>query len=208
MMRVECPREQETLDALAARRLPGRTDEDPAQRRPATTCGAGLQPCHRHADADLLSHLSACDICRDLVVVAATIQDAGDEDVSNMPSAATVWWRAQLRAHREASRKATAPIRIAQAGALVVALVALAAFQSVMPSWTPSLPFDRDALTAWWPGLPSIPWPSIALPSVDDLPPLTLTSIRELSGWWWLAFALLLWVAAAPIAVYLAGIED
>lgn len=184
MTRVECSREQETLDALAARRLPVR------------------------AEPELLSHVAACDICRDLVVVIAALQDVAEEDASSAPSAATVWWRAQLRAHREAARKAAAPIRVAQVAAVIVALVALAAFQSVLPSWSPGLPFDRDAVTAWWPSLPSLSWPSIPWTSFDDLPPFTLASIREMSGWSWLALVLLLWVAVAPIAVYLAGVED
>ncbi len=116
MTRFECPHEQETLDALSARRLPGR------------------------AAPELLSHLEACEVCRDLAMVVAAMQEACDEDApSPTLSAATVWWRAQLRAHREASRKAAVPIRVAQVAAVIVALVTIAALQPLVPSWRPTL---------------------------------------------------------------------
>jgi hypothetical protein len=181
-MRIECPHEQDTLAALTARRLPGR------------------------ATPELLEHLDSCEICRDLAAVAAAMQEVCDDDVpSAAPSAATVWWRAQLRAHREASRNAAVPIRIAQVAAVVVALVTIAALQPLVPSWRPAVSFDISALTAWVPALPSI---SLTWPSIDELPPLTLDSIRQISGWWWLALAIGTWVIVAPLALYFARTDD
>jgi hypothetical protein len=182
MMRIECPHEQDTLDALASRRLPGR------------------------ATPELLAHLESCEICRDLAAVVAAMQEVCDDEAPSVaPSAATVWWRAQLRAQREASRKAAVPIRIAQVAAVVVALVTIAALQPLVPSWRPALSFDISALTAWVPELPSI---SFNWPSTDELPPLTLDTIRHISGWWWLALAIGAWVVVAPLALYFARTDD
>ena len=182
MTRFECPHEQETLDALSARRLPGR------------------------AAPELLSHLEACAVCRDLATVIAAMQEASDDDApSPTPSAATVWWRAQLRAHREASRKAAVPIRVAQVAAVIVALVTIAALQPLVPSWRPTLTFDFAALTAWLPQLPSL---SISWPSIAELPPLSLETIRHISGWWWLALAIGAWTVVAPLALYFARTDD
>jgi predicted anti-sigma-YlaC factor YlaD len=182
MTRFECPHEQETLDALTARRLPGR------------------------AAPELLSHLEGCDVCRDLVAVVTAMQEVCDEDASSpAPSAATVWWRAQLRAQREASRKAAVPIRVAQVAAVIVALVTVAALQPLLPSWKPTLAFDIGALTAWWPRLPSV---SMKWPSIDDLPPLTLESLGQITGWWWLALAIGAWIVVAPLALYFARSDD
>jgi hypothetical protein len=182
MMRIECPHEQDTLDALTARRLPGR------------------------ATPELLAHLESCEICRDLAAVVSAMQEVCDDEAPNVaPSAATVWWRAQLRAHREASRKAAVPIRIAQVAAMIVALVTIAALQPLVPSWRPALSFDVSTLTAWVPELPSI---SFSVPSIDELPELTLQSIRDLSGWWWLALAVGAWIIVAPLALYFARTDD
>ena len=181
-MRIECPHEQDTLDALTARNLPGR------------------------AAPELLSHLEACEVCRDLAAVVSAMQEACDDDApSPTPSAATVWWRAQLRAQREAARQAALPIRVAQVAAVIVALVTVAALQPLVPSWRPTLPFEIASLTAWWPELPSV---SISWPSIEELPALSLDSIRQISGWWWLALAIGAWVIVAPLALYFARTDD
>jgi hypothetical protein len=181
-MRIECPHEQDTLDALTARRLPGR------------------------AAPELLSHLEACEVCRDLAAVVSAMQEACDDDApSPTPSAATVWWRAQLRAQREAARQAALPIRVAQVAAVIVALVTVAALQPLVPAWRPALPFEIASLTAWWPELPSV---SISWPSIEELPALSLDSIRQISGWWWLALAIGAWVIVAPLALYFARTDD
>jgi hypothetical protein len=89
--------------------------------------------------------------------------------------------------------------------AVVVALVTIAALQPLVPSWRPAVSFDISALTAWVPALPSI---SLTWPSIDELPPLTLDSIRQISGWWWLALAIGTWIIVAPLALYFARTDD
>ena len=88
----ECPREQDTLDAIAARRWPGRDDE-------------------------LSAHIATCAICADLAAVAAALRDDWDHvaDLPPLPAAEVVWWRAQVRARTEAARLAARPITVLQA---------------------------------------------------------------------------------------------
>jgi hypothetical protein len=40
------------------------------------------------------------------------------------------------------------------------------------------------------------------------LPALSLDSIRQISGWWWLALAIGAWVIVAPLALYFARTDD
>jgi len=111
---VECPREQEIVDAVAACRWP-------------------------HAvDSSLTVHAAACDVCRDVVTVAVALRD--DEfcarHEARVPSAGLVWWRATIRARAEATRVAERPMTVAQgiAGAAAVGLacgLGGAAWQSV-----------------------------------------------------------------------------
>jgi hypothetical protein len=90
--RIECEREQEVVDAVTARRWPGR------------------------ADAALRHHVDRCGICADVAAVALALRDdheAGWSD-ARVPSAAHVWWRAQVRARQEAAATAARPITVAQ----------------------------------------------------------------------------------------------
>ncbi|MGE5816048.1 MAG: hypothetical protein ACM36C_16280, partial [Acidobacteriota bacterium] len=114
MTRVECPREQDVLDALASRRWP-----------------------HRAGD-ELRAHVATCGICADLVTVAGALLD--DESVPHeLPPASLVWWRAQLRARVEAARAALRPIRVAQLAAVIcAAAVVIAAVAALVPAAVPS----------------------------------------------------------------------
>jgi hypothetical protein len=102
IMRADCVREQDVLDAVAA----GRCDDE------------------------LRNHIDSCSICQDVRSVFGAIseeRDAAWEDPP-MPPASVVWWRAQIRAREEATRAATKPIAVAQALAvscLVAAVLAL-----------------------------------------------------------------------------------
>jgi hypothetical protein len=89
---IECQREQDVIEAVAAGRWPGRVG------------------------AELAAHVAACAVCRDVALVAAVIsaeQDAAWQD-ARVPSSAHVWWRAQMRARREAARAAARPITLIQ----------------------------------------------------------------------------------------------
>ena len=100
---IDCPREQDILEAVAAGHWP--------------------QGC----DAELRAHVEACPACADLATVAGALHEERQHawQEARVPSAARVWWRAELRARREAARKATQPITLIQglAGACAAGLV-------------------------------------------------------------------------------------
>jgi hypothetical protein len=101
---IECPHESDVLDALASQRWPDRVDRA------------------------LVDHVASCEICGDVLVVAAAMRhdrDAAWEEAS-LPSSGQVWWRAEMRARQEAIREASRPITVAYGVAAVAALVVLA----------------------------------------------------------------------------------
>ena len=104
MITLECIRERDVTDAIACGRWPDRCDEE------------------------LRRHVSNCSICRDVALVAQTIQEghAAAWYEARVPSAGLVWWRAEMRARQEAVRKAAKPIKIAEAvaGASAVGIAA------------------------------------------------------------------------------------
>ena len=106
-MHSECAREQDVMDAVAAGRWPVRP---------------GV-----HADAELREHVAACPVCGDLAPVFAALAVEGEAawDDGTVPPANLVWWRAQVRARDEASRRAARPIAVVQ-GAAVSLLIAAA----------------------------------------------------------------------------------
>lgn len=120
---VDCPREQDILDAVTN----------------------GLWP--DRADADLRSHVSSCPFCTDFVsVVQPLLHEHASDEFSRharIPSSAVMWWRAQMRARQEAAREAARPITVAQivAGstAAIVAIFTLAALSPWLRTWCSSL---------------------------------------------------------------------
>ena len=100
MTLIECPRESDVLDAVAAGKWPNRVA------------------------FELAEHVASCRVCVDVVAVATAIQadhEAVWEDAS-IPSSGQVWWRAEMRVREEAIRQAARPIAIVQAAAAIVAL--------------------------------------------------------------------------------------
>jgi hypothetical protein len=114
MTLVECPRERDVLDAVAAARWPDRLDQ-------------------RLAD-----HLDSCAICRDLAAVASVM--SADSDVAwreaVIPSSGQAWWRAEMRARQEAIRSASRPLAVAQ-GVAALCLLALGVAAAWF-AWTPA----------------------------------------------------------------------
>jgi hypothetical protein len=111
---VECSREQDVLDALAAGRWPERVDEE------------------------LRLHVAQCALCSDVLEVAAPLLDDRNTaplDSARIPSSAVMWWRAQMRARQEAERQATRPIAVAQVVASVVAIVVAVAVGAALSPW-------------------------------------------------------------------------
>ena len=90
-MTTECPREDDVLAAVQTGRWPGR------------------------ADAALRAHVEACDVCRELVSVAAAFADVDADVLPPPPEATAVWIRAQLRARADATRIAERPVTVGQA---------------------------------------------------------------------------------------------
>src|SRR5579871_1537646 len=89
---VDCRMEAEILAAIAEARWP-----------------AGVA-------AELRDHAAACPACSDLIAVAAAVLNEKRElrSTAALPDAGQVWWRAQLRARREAAEAAGRPITAAQ----------------------------------------------------------------------------------------------
>jgi hypothetical protein len=89
---IDCQREQEVVDAIASGRWPKRVA------------------------AELTTHVAGCAVCQDVALIAAVI-DADYEQAwrhVRVPSSAHVWWRAQMRARRDATRAAARPITLVQ----------------------------------------------------------------------------------------------
>ena len=76
--------------------------------------------------AELRTHIQACAVCSDVVATAHAMNSARKEAHSRavLPDSGVVWWRAQLRARREAAEAAGRPITAAQ----IIALACVAGF--------------------------------------------------------------------------------
>lgn len=126
-MAVECPREQDVLDAVSAGRWP-----------------------HR-ADAELRNHVDGCGICQDVAAVFAAISDdldAADQELA-VPHSSIVWWRAQIRAREEAAAAAARPIAVVQIAA-VACLIAAAIVLAPLALSTLQLAAGSTADVAAW----------------------------------------------------------
>ncbi len=184
MNRFECPREQDVLDAIAARRWPAR------------------------CDGELRDHVASCALCADLVAVAGALLDAdGDESTAGeLPPASLVWWRAQLRAREEAARAALRPIRLAQRLALGCAVgLAVLALSGASPYvWT--------SIAGAVAHLPSIDAGAardrvLAGVSTFDATAATRAALTALAGRG-VQLAAAAWLVLAPVAIYLAFARD
>ena len=113
-------------------------------------------------DASLRAHAEACEVCREVVEVAALLKEDYDEareaiaqrDVP-LPSPGQIWWRAAVKARVEAAEAATRPLvwGYGVAAACAVAL-SIAGASVAWPSLLPA--FDRLAsLTQWMPPVAS-----------------------------------------------------
>ena len=138
-MRIECEREQDVLDALAARRWPAR------------------------CDTELTAHVAACPVCGDLVEVAGALLDDHDATYGDarLPPSGVVWWRAQLRARDEDARAAARPIAFIQGVAASVALWLLVTLVRAIP--TAMVAAWKDWVLGFIPHL------SVSLPNLADM---------------------------------------
>jgi hypothetical protein len=100
-------------------------------------------------DQALRDHAAACEMCREVVSVAALLREDFDEareeiarrDVP-LPSAGQIWWRAAVHARADAARAAARPLVWGYGAAAACAIGLLAAGISAVWPWL--LPvFDR-----------------------------------------------------------------
>jgi hypothetical protein len=107
---TECPREADAFEAVAFGRWPA------------------------HVTRELLAHVAGCSVCRDVVDVAAPLQD--DRRLLmraiDPPGAGIVWWRATIRARAEATRTVMQPMTMWQAVAATCVAVVAVAFAGAM----------------------------------------------------------------------------
>jgi hypothetical protein len=85
----------------------------------------------------LRTHVAACGICSDLVAIARSVDHAREEMRASavVPDAGRVWWLAQMRARREATRAAGRPITAIQVIALACAVGLLGACFGATSLW-------------------------------------------------------------------------
>jgi hypothetical protein len=89
MNTIECPRESDVLTLVVTGQWPARVPDE------------------------LRAHVAACEICTELAAAAQAIDSEAEATrplTRDLPSAGTIWWRAQLRARQEAVRDAVRPI--------------------------------------------------------------------------------------------------
>ena len=147
-------------------------------------------------DQALRDHAGSCEVCREVVEVAALLREDYDEaraaisrrDVP-LPSAGQIWWRAAVHARADAARAAARPLVWGYGAAAACALGLLATgFSMVWPTLPPV--FDRaGAFTA-------------------RLAPATDMLMAALRAQLPLVIAVLACIVAAPIALYFALREE
>jgi hypothetical protein len=163
-VRTECPREPEVIEAVTTSDWPG--------------------------DGALRSHVSACRTCSDAVTLLQTLASERDRliDQAQVPSAALVWWRAQIRARQEAARAVAQPIAFAQGLAVAVGLGIAAAVAGLAFPWV----HDR----AVW-------LMDYARAVVMSAQVSGLTSVFQGSTMW-IITAIAAWFIVAPVVIFLA----
>jgi hypothetical protein len=106
-------------------------------RNEAAIVAAVRAGCWPHAAAELALHAAGCAVCREVAEVALSF-DAERRTVNrnvSVPSAARVWWRAQMRARMDAAEVASQPLGMAQGlGAASAVAVAILSIRWAWPS--------------------------------------------------------------------------
>ena len=147
MAHIECVHESDVLMMVTTGRWP---DRAPAELRRARRDPAS--------------------VCSDLAVIAVAIEAEAAEPVPAVPSAGTVWWRAQLRARQEAARAVGRPITAAQALSLAALFGLAGAVFGATASWF-------QGAVRWFGGALSTVRNNVRLPELPTLP-------QDLSGIW------------------------
>jgi hypothetical protein len=117
-----------------------------------------------HWDDDLRAHVADCDSCADAMLAAEYLFSLREADhaAAPVPHAGRVWWKAQLRARREAAERAARPISVAQWAAFACAAVALAGVcvwqWSAIRGWLAALAGGSHASNPAQPGMVTSLW--------------------------------------------------
>jgi len=90
-----------------------------------------------HVDPQLRAHVAECPICADVATITCAVDDSRIEMRARavLPDSGVVWWRAQLRARREAAEAAGRPITAAQFIAFACAVGLLGACFGATSMW-------------------------------------------------------------------------
>ena len=133
MSRDECFREPDIVDAV-------RSSEWPAGVAPA-----------------LRAHVESCPVCAEVLAVALSFQTDGEEAATavHLPTAAHVWWRAQIRARQDAAQAVARPMTIVESVAAASG-VGLAAAAIAM-GWS--------AVSSEWQEVATLPVTALAIGS-------------------------------------------
>lgn len=173
MRRIECEFEADVLSAVMQSRWPER------------------------ADAGLREHVKTCAICGDVAAVAGAIECAREETAGRaavphtLPDSGLVWWKAQMRARREAVNAVGRPITAVQVAAFACAMALMGACIGATSSW-----FQAAVKWAW--GEVAGFDPSTFVPYATAL----------IEGHGLLAACMLAMIFVVPVAVYLAIGKD
>jgi hypothetical protein len=161
---IECEFEADVLSAVIQSRWPDRVD------------------------AELREHVKTCEICSDVAVVAGAIECAREETVPDaLPDSGLVWWKAQMRARREAVETAGRPITAIQVAAFARAMGLMGACIGATSSWF------QAALKSGWTAV-----------SGFDVKTFIPYAAALIEGHGLLAACMVAMILVVPVAVYLA----
>jgi hypothetical protein len=159
---AECPHEADVIDALTTTQWPEQCSDE------------------------LQTHVAACDNCRTLVAALTPLGEAwlDTRAAAHVPASGMVWWRAQMRARREAARAAARPMTIVQAIAALAGVALLVTTLALLSPWVIAS-FSGSA--------------SLLLGTLPDVGGLTSN---------WAVAAAIALLAMTSLAVYLVMAED
>jgi hypothetical protein len=161
---IECEFEADVLSAVIQSRWPDRVD------------------------TELREHVKTCEICSDVAVVAGAIECAREETVPDaLPDSGLVWWKAQMRARREAVETAGRPITAIQVAAFACAMGLMGACIGATSSWF------QAALKSGWTAV-----------SGFDVKTFIPYATALIEGHGLLAACMVAMILVVPVAVYLA----
>jgi hypothetical protein len=148
-------------------------------------------------DSELRAHALHCSICADVVLVAQIVQQENvwaRAEVA-LPAAGLVWWKAQMRARREAAVRAAEPIAIVESVAAIFVIISLVG----LGIWR------RDWVASW------IAWLA-DLPHSDAFHPHSLLAPEVITSYQSFSYLILLSLGAglllASLVLYLLFTEE